>query len=252
MKIMKYKKDKLNTYIVTIDMKDYVLYDDIIVKYELLLKKNIKEEQLESILKENKELESYYVALMYLARNEKCQSEIEAYLKKKGYSNDNILNTIKRLQKEGYLNELSYVKHFLHDETLLTMNGPEKIRKRLLELNINDEVVKDALNEIPKEVWEDKIIKIINKKISTNKKFSASLLKQKISNYLYQNGYPKEMFYSLLESEEIKANYNVLQREIEKQRKVLSRKYSGKELEYRLKIKLLQKGYKDVEIEGEL
>ena len=60
------------------------------------------------------------------------------------------------------------------------------------------------------------------------------------------------MFYSLLESEEIKANYNVLQREIEKQRKVLSRKYSGKELEYRLKIKLLQKGYKDVEIEGEL
>ena len=38
MKIMKYKKDKLNTYIVTIDMKDYVLYDDIIVKYELLSK----------------------------------------------------------------------------------------------------------------------------------------------------------------------------------------------------------------------
>ena len=89
MKIMKYKKAKQNTYIITIDMKDYTLYDDIIIKYELLLKKNIKEEMLNTILKENKALESYYVALMYLAKSERCKSEIEAYLKKKGYTGQN-------------------------------------------------------------------------------------------------------------------------------------------------------------------
>ena len=252
MKIMKYKKAKQNTYIITIDMKDYTLYDDIIIKYELLLKKNIKEEMLNTILKENKALESYYVALMYLTKSERCKSEIEAYLKKKGYSIVSINETVNRLTKEGYLNEQNYVSHFLHDEIALTMNGPEKITKRLLQLNINEYIINDTLNKIEKEVWQEKITKIINKKISTNKTLSAPLLKQKIGNYLYQNGYAKEMFYPLLESEKIENDNNILKREIEKQKRILSRKYSGKELEYRLKVKLLQKGYRSVEIEGEL
>lgn len=252
MKIMKYKKAKQNTYIITIDMKDYTLYDDIIIKYELLLKKNIKEEMLNTILKENKALESYYVALMYLAKSERCKSEIEAYLKKKGYSVVSINETINKLTESGYLNEQNYVAHFLHDEIVLTMNGPEKIKKRLLQLNINEYVIDEALNKIEKEVWQEKITKIINKKISTNKTLSAQSLKQKIGNYLYQNGYAKEMFYPLLESEKVENDNNILKREIEKQKRILSRKYSGKELEYRLKVKLLQKGYRSVEIEGEL
>mgnify|MGYP004457845699 CR=1 FL=1 len=251
MKIMKYKKAKQNTYIITIDMKDYTLYDDIIIKYELLLKKNIKEEMLNTILKENKALESYYVALMYLTKSERCKSEIEAYLKKKGYSIVSINATVNRLTKEGYLNEQNYVSHFLHDEIALTMNGPEKIKKRLLQLNINEYIINDTLNKIEKKVWQEKITKIINKKISTNKTLSAPLLKQKIGNYLYQNGYAKEMFYPLLESEKVENDNNILKREIEKQKRILSRKYSGKELEYRLKVKLLQKGYRSVEIEGE-
>ena len=129
---------------------------------------------------------------------------------------------------------------------------PEKIKKRLLQLNINEYIINDTLNKIEKEVWQEKITKIINKKISTNKTLSATLLKQKIGNYLYQNGYAKEMFYPLLESEKVENDNNILKREIEKQKRILSRKYSGKELEYRLKVKLLQKGYRSVEIEGEL
>ena len=119
-------------------------------------------------------------------------------------------------------------------------------------MNINEYIINDTLNKIEKEVWQEKITKIINKKISTNKTLSAPLLKQKIGNYLYQNGYPKEMFYPLLESEKVENDNNILKREIEKQKRILSRKYSGKELEYRLKVKLLQKGYRSVEIEGEL
>ena len=42
MRITKYQKSKKNTYLVTIDNNDYLLFDDIIVKYTLLLKKEIR------------------------------------------------------------------------------------------------------------------------------------------------------------------------------------------------------------------
>ena len=41
MKILKYKKGKKNEYKIMTDEGEYILYDDIIIKYELLLKKEI-------------------------------------------------------------------------------------------------------------------------------------------------------------------------------------------------------------------
>ena len=39
MKILKYKKGKRNEYQIITDKGEYVLFDDMIIKYELLLKK---------------------------------------------------------------------------------------------------------------------------------------------------------------------------------------------------------------------
>ena len=41
MNITKFKKDKGNKYKVIIDNEEYILYDDTILKYSLLTKKNI-------------------------------------------------------------------------------------------------------------------------------------------------------------------------------------------------------------------
>ena len=41
MKILKYKKIKGNEYKIITDKEEYKLYDDIIIKHELLLKKEI-------------------------------------------------------------------------------------------------------------------------------------------------------------------------------------------------------------------
>ena len=43
MKILKYKKGKRNEYQIITDKGEYVLFDDMIIKYELLLKKELKE-----------------------------------------------------------------------------------------------------------------------------------------------------------------------------------------------------------------
>ena len=48
MKILKYKKGKRNEYQILTDEKEYTLYDDIIIKHELLLKKEITKKELRS------------------------------------------------------------------------------------------------------------------------------------------------------------------------------------------------------------
>lgn len=63
MEIQKYIKDKNNIYIVMIDDEEYKLYDDVIVKYNLLLNKNIDSKLLKEILTYNDEIKSYYMSI---------------------------------------------------------------------------------------------------------------------------------------------------------------------------------------------
>ena len=81
MKIKKYIKQGLNKYKVVLeDNTSIVLYEDIILKYELLLKKEIS--NLDTILKENNKYELYDKCLNYLNKKLRSESEIKKYLQK--------------------------------------------------------------------------------------------------------------------------------------------------------------------------
>ena len=63
MKIIKYKKGTKGLYKVELeDGRVLSLYEDVILKFELLLKKEIFEEEFDSINKYNLECDVYYVA----------------------------------------------------------------------------------------------------------------------------------------------------------------------------------------------
>ena len=73
MKIQKYVKDKQNKYKVIIDDEEYILYDDVIIKYNLLAKSDIDAISLREIITFNDELKSYYESIKYI--NKKLRSE---------------------------------------------------------------------------------------------------------------------------------------------------------------------------------
>lgn len=247
MKIIKWSKGRKNTYILEIEKHEPItLYDDVVLKNELLLKKEIKEKDLENIIKENQDLQSYYVSLNYLNRKMRSEKEIELFLKQKNYSMDIINKTITKLKKEGYINDLKLLEAFINDALNLTLDGPLKIKKNLSKIGIDGEV---ALTNISNSVWEARIKQLIGKKEQLFKDNSILLAKQKLSNYLYLNGYEKEMFENLINDLSFSENLDNLKKEKEKIVKRLSSKYQGKELNYHLKIKLYQKGYRIEDIE---
>ena len=106
MQILKYTKKGSNKYELTLkDNTKLTLYTDLILKYDLLIKKKIDSNILEVITSDNLKLDCYYKALKYL-KNIKCTKDIKNYLK--DYPLSIREYTITRLTKEGYLNDNKY------------------------------------------------------------------------------------------------------------------------------------------------
>ena len=195
MEIKSYKKLKNNLYEVILDSTKINLYDDIIIKYKLLLKKEINKEEFDQIIKENDSLSSYYKALKYINFKLRSEKEIYNYLKKLNFNDNDIFNTIERLKKDGYLDSKLYLKSYLSDQINLTNNGPYKIKSSLINLGFKEDEIDIYLDEIDESIWKDKIKKIIVKRNKLNKKGNA---RTKNYIYLFNLGYEKSMIYSLL------------------------------------------------------
>ena len=66
MEIVKFKKDRSNKYKIYLDNDDILLlYDDVIVKYNLLINKKMDDKELNKILEYNTFMDSYYKVIKF-------------------------------------------------------------------------------------------------------------------------------------------------------------------------------------------
>lgn len=248
MEIIKFKKLKDNNYILTFDDESTIkLYDDVIVHFNLLINKKFDDHKLKEIMKYNDELESYYKAIKYINRKLRSKLEITKYLEK-DYDKKTIAKTIRKLEQDGYLNDLLFTSSFVNSELNLTLNGPYKIEKELQKLGIADSFIENELKKVEKEIWLERIDKIINKKVKANHNNSLKKLQEKLVYNLGIMGYSKDLIDDVLTHKEIKVDEDLVFKEGNKLLNKLSRKYQGNELKYQLKNKLYLKGFSSEEI----
>ena len=81
MQIIKYNKKGSNKYELTLkDNTKLLVYTDLILEYNLLIRKNIDTNTLKEIKSANLKLDCYYKTLKYL-KNTKCTNDIKNYFK---------------------------------------------------------------------------------------------------------------------------------------------------------------------------
>lgn len=249
MKIGKYTKLKSNKYSVVIDDITVKLYDDVIVKYELLRLKEIDEKLFKEITEYNDKLEAYYKYLKYITKKLRTEKEIYKYLDK-DYSKETILETIDRLKKHGYLNKELYLKSYLSDQVHMTLNGPNKIKKDLVGLGYEEDEFIDSINSIDDDIWLNKVEKIVNKKIKSNRNLGSNKLKEKLVYDLSNMGYYKWMIEDVIHKLDFSSDANILEREYNKLYNKLSKKFDDSNVNYQIRMKLLQKGFYSSEIDN--
>ena len=240
MKIVKYKKIKSNKYEVFLENNEKItLYEDIILKEGLLIKKEIND--IEKILKENSEYEIYDVALKYLNHHVVSIKEMNNYLLKKDYSESDVKRIIDMLIKQGYLNDSYYAKCYILDHINLSNDGPQKIIKHLECNDISSNIYSEYLDNY-RDIWQQRINKYVEKQLKINKK-SAYYFKNKMLINLVNLGYDREMINACLNNITIDNIGELKEKEQDKIRKKLEKKYQGEELERKIKEKLYQKGF---------
>lgn len=248
MKILKYKKGKKNEYKILTDDGEYVLYDDIIVKYELLLKKEINKKEWDNIIKENNLLKAYYDSLKLISMKLRTAKELKNLLSRKKYLAKEIEYAIDRLESEGYLNHQIYIEAYIHDALTLKLVGERKICSELESLGFKTEEINKYLSKIDPNIYQEKIEKYILKKLKANKK-SVSEFKRKIMLDLVNKGFNREDIEAFLNTLEIEENTQ----EIEKIINRLYNKYMNKYDLYTTKNKIRQylysKGYANIDID---
>lgn len=240
MKILKYKKLKNNIYEVTLDNNETIkLYEDVILKEELLLKKEI--DDIDRIMKINNNYDVYNVALKYLNHHVTSVKGMKEYLLKKKFDLQDVDTTVDKLINKGYLNDSYYAKCYITNQVNLTNDGPYKMIKHLEDNDINSSIYGEYLSKY-NDLWQDRIGKYINKNLKVNKK-STYYFKSKMLVNLVNLGYEKEMINDCLNKISIDNLDELKEIEKNKIRKKLSRKYTGEELERKIKEKLFQKGF---------
>lgn len=190
MKIEKYKKIKDNKYKIYLSNNTTIdVYDEVIIKNNLLYKKDIDEVDLNKIEKENIYQDIYNTAVKYIMVRLRSVNELRNYLLKKNYELDIVESIIIKLEKNGYLNDLIFTKAFINDKLNFTTMGKYKIKNELIKLKISPEIIENSLEEISEDKWIEKIDKLVSKYLKSNKKYSGNILRNKLYTYLVNLGH---------------------------------------------------------------
>ena len=242
MKISKIKKTGKKYKILFDNDEVITTYDDVIINNSLLFDKNIDNDLLNKINNDTSYYDIYYKTVNYITKKLRSEKEINEFIDKNNVSTKEKKLVIEKLKSLNLINDLNFTKAFISDRINLSNDGPHKIKKDLLQHNINESIIDEEIRKIDNELLENKINKLVMKKVK-NSKYRGYVLKQKILNDLINLGYDKTDIINTYENIDIDSS-DLLKKEYEKIYKKLRVKYEGIELENKIKSKLYQKGFK--------
>ena len=246
MKITKIKKMSNNKYKIVLENGEIInTYDDVILSTDILYTKEITDEVLKKIKKEENYYTLYNKTIKYISKRLRSEYEVREYLNKYELKESELNKLINSLKESGYINDYNFVKAYTYDKFNLSSDGPLKIKKDLINFNIDESIINESINNIKEEDIRNKLNKIVSKRVKLDHKHSISIIKNKLRFELYNLGYENSMIEEELSN--IKVNSNI-DKEYDSIYKKLSRKYEGYELNKKLKEKLYQKGYSLEEI----
>ena len=243
MKIEKFKKLKNGMYELQLDNFDKIFtYEEIILSENLLISKNITPSLMNKILEKNKYYDCYYLALKTI--NKVSKTRYELYIKLKENFEVEIVNKVlDNLEKQNYINDRIYASSYLNNQINTTYHGPYRIKKDMENKGISSDIIDDVMVNYTGDIEKEKINKIVTKKINSNHNKSNSVLIRKIKNELQIDGFNSAIVTDIINNVDLKDDEDIRKKEYNKIKSRLGRKYSGKELEYKIKEKMIQKGF---------
>ena len=202
MKIVKYTRLASGKYKVLFNnKKELILYENVIIDTNLLYKKEITSEEYNNLVSLNNYQDIYNKVIKYIGIRLRSKKEITDYLKKMDLSIEVVDDILNKLITNKYIDDERFSQAYIKDKYNFSNNGPYKIINELVKLGIDKDMAYTYTFDIITNE-EEKINKLINKYVKSDKKHDWYYLRNKIYNNLINLGYSKEIVINILN------NYN--------------------------------------------
>jgi len=123
------------------------------------------------------------------SRQEKCGQDIIQKLFDWKVEKSLHLKIIKNLKDENYINEERYASSFVKDKLSFNKWGIIKIRYALLQKNIPEKVIDNALHEIDEQTYDYILKEELLKKLKSLKESDKYIVKSKLVQYALSKGF---------------------------------------------------------------
>ena len=128
-------------------------------------------------------------AAAYCSLCERCVSEVNAKLTAWGVTPCEQQKIIERLQSEGFIDEARYCRAFVNDKVRFNRWGRIKIAAALREKHLPQEYIKEALENIDEEQYQQALKEAIDIKRRELKRKEDFATQQKIIRHAASRGY---------------------------------------------------------------
>jgi regulatory protein len=172
------------------------LMKEIQYKYDLNEGMNIDKEYIDTVLMEEEQSKANNCALRFLAYRQRSEKEIIDKLKKKGFEDKFIENTLVYLKHYGLVDDIEFAKSFMKDKINLNKYGPQRIKYELYKKGISQEIIEGVLEEDEDEY--SRALKLAKKKMSSYKNDDRNAIYRKLGGFLQRKGYSYDSISKIL------------------------------------------------------
>lgn len=254
MKITKIEKKK-RLYLLEIDANDKLyVTEDTIVHFMLSKNMEIDEATLKDIQKFAQFSYGKNLALYHISFKQRTAAEVKKYLEQHDIDSLYIPEILENLKKENWINDEQYVETYLSQNLNTGDKGAYVLKQKLIQKGINSQLIDQKLANLDfsplSEKVAQKLLRIYQHKLSTK------TLKDKIIQNMMNKGFSyteaKEAFETLDIEKDEQQEFELLNKELDKQYRKFSKKYEGYELNQRLTQALARKGFSYDDIKSAL
>ncbi|WP_047984632.1 recombination regulator RecX [Ornithinibacillus californiensis] len=245
----KKSKQRYNIYLVEGEKDKYAFSVDEAILVEFGLRKGLEldDETIDLLIKKDTIQKSYLLAINYLSYRMRSQKEIHNYLVEKEVDPEHITIIIKRLTKEGLINDKQFAESFTITRINTTSKGPQLVKRELIEKGVAPAIADEAVTLYTYDTQLEKAMKWVNKKISSSKKESFQKKVEQLRMTLMQKGFTSdvigEVLLQIVDNRDDSAEWDSLVYQGEKLVRKFAPKKSGYELKMKVKEGLYRKGF---------
>lgn len=246
----KKNKHRYNIYVAHGDEQDAYAFsvdEDVLIQFDLRKGFELTEQMLNEITAKDEVQKLYLKVVHYLSYRMRTEKELVTYLLKQEAEENAIAEIMDKLTKQKLIDDLAFAKMFVRNRMNTSSKGPAFIRNELRQKGIKPAYIDEAIALFAKEVQLEKAQKMVGKKLRPDGRQSFKKQLDSIKLHLLRNGFPTDIIAKALadiaEEKDDDSEWIALKKHGEKVLRRQSRKYSGYELEMKIKENLYRQGF---------